>query len=381
MDQDKQQIRVQEGIRTGIFGLITNIILVIIKLIAGIMGNSVSIMADAMNSLGDTFNSILTITGFHIANKPADREHPYGHQRAEYLSGLFTAIIISFVGLQFLINSIKKIFEPVGVNSSTLVLALLILSILIKGGLAYYYRKKNKNMAVHSTVIETLMKDSLYDMFMNLVIIVSYVVEVQFGWLIDGFVGVFVAAIILRGGYDSIKDSSNDLLGTRPDPNLIDQMEEVLNSYDDLIGYHDLVLHKYGPNMFFATVDIEVDSRWDLLHAHQVTDTIEKEFKDKFSILLATHLDPIVLNDDNQNALYKVIKKTLKSYDKNFHFHDFRVEETDTTTVIYFDVVVPDSIKFSDEELYQKITQDIYHKIGYEYNMHIEFDRNYVLSR
>ncbi len=381
MRQNEQRIRVKEGIRTGIFGLITNIILVIIKLIAGLIGNSVSIMADAMNSLGDTFNSILTITGFHIANKPADREHPYGHQRAEYLSGLFTAIIISFVGLQFLISSIQKIFKPEGINRSPLVLVLLILSILIKGGLAYFYYKKNKNMAVHSTAIETLMKDSLYDMFMNLVIILSYLVETQFGWLIDGYVGVFVAAIILRGGYDSIKDSSNDLLGTRPDPNLIYQMEEVLNSYDSLVGYHDLVLHKYGPNMFFATVDIEVDSRWDLLHAHQVTDAIEKEFKDKFAILLATHLDPIVLNNDEQNALYKVIKETLKSYDKNFHFHDFRVEETATVTNLHFDVVVPDSITTSDEELYQKITHDIYHKIGYKYHLYIEFDRNYVLSK
>lgn len=381
MRQNEQRIRVKEGIRTGIFGLITNIILVIIKLIAGLIGNSVSIMADAMNSLGDTFNSILTITGFHIANKPADREHPYGHQRAEYLSGLFTAIIISFVGLQFLISSIQKIFKPEGINRSPLVLVLLILSILIKGGLAYFYYKKNKNIAVHSTAIETLMKDSLYDMFMNLVIILSYLVETQFGWLIDGYVGVFVAAIILRGGYDSIKDSSNDLLGTRPDPNLIYQMEEVLNSYDSLVGYHDLVLHKYGPNMFFATVDIEVDSRWDLLHAHQVTDAIEKEFKDKFAILLATHLDPIVLNNDEQNALYKVIKETLKSYDKNFHFHDFRVEETATVTNLHFDVVVPDSITTSDEELYQKITHDIYHKIGYKYHLYIEFDRNYVLSK
>ncbi|MBM7709606.1 cation diffusion facilitator family transporter [Enterococcus lemanii] len=381
MRQNEQRIRVKEGIRTGIFGLITNIILVIIKLIAGLIGNSVSIMADAMNSLGDTFNSILTIMGFHIANKPADREHPYGHQRAEYLSGLFTAIIISFVGLQFLISSIQKIFKPEGINRSPLVLILLILSILIKGGLAYFYYKKNKNMAVHSTAIETLMKDSLYDMFMNLVIILSYLVETQFGWLIDGYVGVFVAAIILRGGYDSIKDSSNDLLGTRPDPNLIYQMEEVLNSYDNLVGYHDLVLHKYGPNMFFATVDIEVDSRWDLLHAHQVTDAIEKEFKDKFAILLATHLDPIVLNNDEQNALYKVIKETLKSYDKNFHFHDFRVEETATVSNLHFDVVVPDSITTSDEELYQKITHDIYHKIGYKYHLYIEFDRNYVLSK
>ncbi|NLM66982.1 MAG: cation transporter [Enterococcus sp.] len=381
MGQNEQRIRVKEGIRTGIFGLITNIILVIIKLIAGLIGNSVSIMADAMNSLGDTFNSILTITGFHIANKPADREHPYGHQRAEYLSGLFTAIIISFVGLQFLISSIQKIFKPEGIHRSPLVLVLLILSILIKAGLAYFYYKKNKNMAVHSTAIETLMKDSLYDMFMNLVIILSYLVETQFGWLIDGYVGVFVAAIILRGGYDSIKDSSNDLLGTRPDPNLIYQMEEVLNSYDNLVGYHDLVLHKYGPNMFFATVDIEVDSRWDLLHAHQVTDAIEKEFKDKFAILLATHLDPIVLNNDEQNALYKVIKETLKSYDKNFHFHDFRVEETATVTNLHFDVVVPDSITTSDEELYQKITHDIYHKIGYKYHLYIEFDRNYVLSK
>ena len=379
MNVSDQNLRAKEGIITGVVGLIVNIILVILKLTAGIMANSVSILADAMNSLGDGTAAILTIGGFYIAQKPADREHPYGHERAEYISGLFTAIIILIVGLQFLKTSIEKILNPTTVYSSSLVIILLIISMLLKMFLGVYYYRKNKKLSTQSGVLNALMKDSLFDTLINAVIISSYLLEVNFGIYIDGYIGAFVALIIIYGGMTSIIESSNDLLGKRPNPELIDNMQKILDSFASIVGYHDLILHKYGPHKAFATVDIEMDSRLDLFTAHRIIDNIEYQFKKEFNIKLVCHLDPVVLHDDEQNSIYRVIKHTLKSYDKNFHFHDFRVDKLGEKRMLFFDVVVPDSCPLTDDELKNRITRDINNQLNQKFPMHIEFDRDYML--
>lgn len=379
MSHIEQSKRAKEGIGTGIVGLIVNLVLVVIKVIAGLIAGSVSILADAMNSLGDSAGALLTIGGFYVASKPADHKHPYGHQRAEYISGLFTAIIILIVGFQFLLSSINKILNPTSVESSGFVIFLLIVSILIKIGLGIYYYQKNNKMTGRSQAIQALVKDSVYDTLMNLVIILSYVIEIQFDWLIDGYIGAFVAVIILYGGITSIIDTSNDLLGTRPDADLIDKMQEVLDSYHKLVGYHDLILHKYGPNKIFATVDIEVDAQWGLVEAHKVIDSIEKEFDERFNIKLVGHLDPVELDDAEQNEIYLIIKKTLKSYGEEFHFHDFRLEDSDTGKEIVFDVTVPHEVRETDEALYNRIANDLLKQIDH-YTIRIHFDRDYFLK-
>lgn len=379
MSYNEQNHRTRIGIGIGIVGLITNLALVIIKLIAGLLAGSVSILADAMNSLGDSAGALLTIGGFYVANKPPDCEHPYGHQRAEYISGLFTAIIILVVGFQFLISSIEKILNPIGVESSKIVLTLLIVSIVIKAGLGLYYYQKNKRMNGFSNAIEALTKDSIYDTLMNFVIIISYIIEIQFNWYIDGYIGALVALIILYGGITSIIESSNVLLGTRPHPKLVDEMQEILDSYNKLVGYHDLILHKYGPNKIFATVDIEIDASWGLIEAHRVIDSIEKEFYENFGIRLVGHLDPVELYDEEQNKIYTYIKKTLKSYEKNFHFHDLRIENKNDEKEIVFDVTVPDDVNKSDETLYKMISSDLSEKLN-AYQIKIHFDHDYFLK-
>ncbi len=379
MPQKQQEKRTKDGMSTGLVGLIVNLILVVIKLVAGFLAGSVSILADAMNSLGDSAGAVLTIGGFYIASKPADRKHPYGHQRAEYISGLFTAIIILIVGFQFLVSSIEKIINPVKVESSRLVLLLLVLSIIIKMALGIYYQQKNKTIIGSSQAVDALVKDSIFDMLINLVIILSYLIEIQTGWLIDGYMGAIVAVIILYGGIATIIESSNDLLGTRPDAKHVEKMQEVLDSYSDLVGYHDLILHKYGPNKIFATVDIEIDARWDLIKAHAVIDAIEKEFFEKFGIQLVGHLDPVELDDDELNEIHALIKSTLKSYEENYHFHDLRVEFDGEEKHIVFDVTVPDEVDASDEELFIQITKDLTNRrIKYPFRIH--FDRDYFLK-
>lgn len=379
MSKKEQEIRTTEGIRTGLIGLLLNLFLTVVKLIAGFTAGSVSILADAMNSLGDSASSLLTIGGFYVANKPADREHPYGHQRAEYISGLFIAIIILIVGFQFLLQSVRRILNPESVESSRMVFILLVLSIAIKIILGIYYQNRSKRMTTRSNTVDALMKDSFNDALMTSVIISSYIIEIKFGWYIDGFVGAAVALFILYSGFKSILDSSNDLLGVRPDQTLIANMQEVLDSIDGPIGYHDLIIHKYGPNKVFATVDIEIDSKWTLLQAHKVIDTIENEFERQFYIKLVCHLDPIVLDDDEQNKIYSLIKKVLKSYDSEYHFHDFRLKKRDDEKQIHFDVVVPDTVTETNLELHYKISSDIYKEFN-EYPVVIQFDRDYILD-
>lgn len=378
-NKGEYDIRVETGIKSGIVGLITNLLLVGIKIFAGITAGSVSILADAINSFGDSAGSLLTIGGFYIANKPADEEHPYGHQRAEYISGLILSIIIIIVGVEFFISSIEKIMNPTSVESSKIVFYILIISILTKVILAFYYHFLNKKLKSSSVIIEALVKDSLNDALMTSVIIVSYFVEIQFGWYIDGFVGAIVALAIVFVGIQSIIDASNNLLGVRPSKELVKEMQKVLDSYDSIVDYHDLLIHKYGPDNYFVTVHIEMDARWSLLEAHAVLDEIEEEFKEKFNSSTVCHLDPIVLNNDKYNDIYIIIKQTLKSTDKKFNFHDFRVIEEEDKKEIHLDLVVPKHVKLLDIQM-EKLLKDALEKDFIEFDVIIKFDRNYLLD-
>lgn len=372
-------VRVQTGMKSGIVGLFTNLLLVFIKVFAGIKVGSVSILADAINSFGDSAGALLTIGGFYIANKPADEEHPYGHQRAEYISGLILSIIIIIVGVEFFMSSIEKIMNPTSVESSKIVFYILIVSILVKVALAFYYRFLNKKIKTGSVIIEALVKDSLNDALMTSVIILSYFAETQFGWYIDGFVGAAVAFIVILVGIQSIIESSNNLLGVRPNKELVKEMQKVLDSYDSIVDYHDLLIHKYGPDNYFVTVHIEMDARWSLLEAHAVIDQIEEEFQEKFNSSTVCHLDPIVLNNDKYNDIYMTVKQTLKKEDEKFNFHDFRVIEEQDKNQIHLDVVVPRHIQSTDDEIYQLLKDALKEKYS-EFSLILKYDRNYLLD-
>lgn len=377
--KEEYNLRINSGMKSGIAGLVTNLGLTIIKIFAGLTAGSVSILADAINSFGDMASAVLTIGGFYIANKPADKEHPYGHQRAEYISGLIISILIMLVGFQFFISSLEKIMHPTSVINSRLVFLILMISVLVKLALALYYRSLNKKIQSESIVLTALVKDSLNDALMTLVIIVSYFIEVRFGWQIDGYIGAGVALFIVYSGVMSIIAASNNLLGRRPSRELVLEMQKVLDSYDTILDYHDLLIHKYGPGNYFVTVDIEMDSRWTLLEAHKVIDEIEQEFKERFNSTTVCHLDPIVLDNDHHNEIYTFVKQTLKNRDEKFHFHDFRVIDYKNTKEIHFDLVIPKHIQDTDEELYQFLQAALAEKYG-EYRLDLNFDRYYLLD-
>lgn len=371
------QARYDVGVTSGFFGLVINLILFAIKLVAGSISGAISIIADAMNNLSDSASSLLTILAFKYAAKPADEDHPYGHQRAETVATLLVAILIVFVGLQFMTSSVGRIFNPEPIHSSGLVIFLLIISIVSKLLMGIFYRFVSVKLS--SGMIMAVAKDSFNDVLMTSVVVVSYLVEIYFQVTIDGIVGLAIAIFIIVDGIKSIIETINELLGMRPSDEEIENMQAILDQYPHLIGYHDLRVHSYGPHKTYATVDIEIDSRSSLEEAHYIMDEIEREFLERLNVKLVSHLDPVRIQDSRHNSLHGQLKDIIKSNPSFSSFHDFRIHLVDGREVLAFDVVVKQDVSLTDEELFDELAQAIYDKIG-NYQLDIDFDRIYLLS-
>ncbi|KAF1296050.1 cation transporter [Enterococcus sp. JM4C] len=368
--------RTKSGILAGILGLLSNGLLFASKIAIGLLSGSVSIMADAINSLSDTASSILTLVGFRIAAKPADREHPYGHERFEYISGLFVSMIVIYVGLQFLDTSFQKILQPENIALSPIVFVILVLSIGIKIWQGAMY--KTIGHSIQSKTLGATAQDSLNDVYTTVAVLASALVEWGTGWRIDGYVGFALALYILYSGIQMIKGFVDDLLGSRPTAEEIEAMKQQLSGNHSILGYHDLLIHSYGPSKRFASVHIEVDESWDLNDAHEIIDEIEKEFKKTLGVDLVCHLDPVALHDRNYTRLSLILKEILAKLDENIRMHDFRIETEDNQKILQFDLAIPAKPNYSDKELTQLIQSNLKQQIG-EYQLDITFDHNYLL--
>lgn len=333
-------------------------------------------MADAVNNLSDTISSVVTLLGFYIAGKPADREHPYGHERFEYISGMFVSLLITFVGFQFFLTSIDRIREPQSIHFTWIMLVVLLLSIFLKiwQGLVY----KNIAKKIDSNTLIAASKDSLNDVFTTVTVLISTAVEGMTGWRIDGYIGLLIAVYIIYSGLQLIREFVNELIGVRPDQQKIDKMKDFLSSVQGIVGYHDLMLHQYGPNKIFATVHIEIDDRWDLNRAHQLIDQIEVAFKQKLEVELVCHVDPVNLYDEKQQFIHQTVKAIVREIDRNFKVHDIRLVEHKDRNIILFDLVVPSKYSISDEELLRMIQTKATAEIG-DCEIEITFDHNYLL--
>lgn len=370
--QTNEEARMRLGIVSGRVGLVSNLLLFIIKLIAGTMSGSISIITDGMNNLGDSASSLLTLFGFRAASKPADKEHPYGHERSEYITGLLISVIIIYVGIQFFTSSIQQILNPTSLNASLIVFALLVMSIIAKMMQGNFYRTAAKS--IHSNTLHGAAQDSINDVYVTTIVLISAMVETFTGWRIDGYAGALLSIIIVYSGIQAINDSINDLLGTRPSKDEIHEMKELLDQYNSIVGYHDLLVHNYGPNKTFATIHIEIDDSWDMKHAHRVIHDIEVDFVEKLGVELVCHVDPIAIQNEEHTAIYRQVKQILKSLNLALTFHDFKVERIDDENHITFDVVVPDNVEKTNDELLRMIQEKIHQQIGC-YKLIIEFDR------
>lgn len=365
--------RTRIGQLAGILGFVSNVILFFGKFMIGLTAGSVSIMADAINSLTDTISSILTLVGFKIAAKPADKEHPYGHERFEYISGFLIALIMTFVGWQFLESSFEKILHPERVNLSWLVFVILLLSIVIKIWQSRMYNRLSDS--IQSKTLKATSQDSLNDVLTTLAVLLSALVELITGWRVDGYVGFVIAAYIIYSGIKMVREFIAELLGQRPTEEELAQMNALLGEFSEILGYHDLLVHNYGPKKHFASVHIEVDDRWSLNEAHDVINQIEKEFWERLEVDLVCHLDPVAVQNQAYQEKKEVVQEIIANVDTELRMHDFRILSPNRLS---FDLVVPKSVCLTDQELQDTILLKIQRRYG-EQTVEITFDHNYLL--
>lgn len=364
--------RTMIGKLAGYLGLLSNALLFVAKFLIGLSAQSVSIMADAINSLSDTASSFLTLIGFRIAAKPADREHPYGHERFEYISGFVVSLLITFVGFQFLKNAFEKIIAPEPIRLSPWLFIVLILSIGLKLWQGLMYRQLAKK--IDSATLQASGQDSFNDVLTTVAVLLSALIEWGTGWRVDGYIGLLIALYILFSGIMMIRTFINELLGARPTEAEIREMEDRLDRYPTILGYHDLLVHNYGPKNRFASVHIEVNESWSLSQAHEVIDAIEHDFQRNLQVELVCHLDPVPIQNKQYRQLREKVRQIVETIDPELRMHDFRIHEKQFA----FDLVIPKQRNYKDRELQDKIYQKITHEIG-TYEVAITFDHTYLL--
>ena len=343
------------GKLAGIVGIVCNLLLFAGKLLAGTLSGSVSITADAVNNLSDASSSLVTLLGFKMAERPADAEHPYGHARMEYLSGLLVAILILIIGVELGKSSIQKILHPEAVEFSVLTLCILVGSILMKLWMCLFCRKLGKR--IQSTTLEATAADSRNDVITTAAVLLGCLAGHFFHWRIDGWVGALVAVFILASGWSIAKETISPLLGKQADPELVQRISRLVLSHEKILGIHDLMVHDYGPGQCFASVHAEMDMHEDPLMCHDILDDVERDAMRELRVHLVIHYDPIVTDDDELNHMRTLVEKELAAIDPQLSMHDFRMVRGPQHTNLIFDLAVPYSMSDKTAELKRRIDE------------------------
>lgn len=336
------KVRAKIGSLSGTVGLICNIFLFAGKLLIGTLAGSVSITADAMNNLSDATSSIVTLLGFKLAEQPADEEHPYGHARFEYLSGLAVAALILLIGFELAKSSVEKIFAPVPVEFSPAVALVLLLSIGVKLWLSLFNRSLGNKIG--STTLHATAADSRNDCIATGAVLIAAIIESFSGLCIDAYIGLGVSLFILYSGVKLGKETISPLLGETASPELQALIVDYVSAHPKVLGYHDLMVHDYGPGQRFASLHVEMDHREDPLLCHEIIDDMERECLQSHNIHLVIHYDPVVTDDPELTRLHSLVDEILKAYDARLMTHDFRMVRASGFTNLIFDVAIPASM-------------------------------------
>ena len=330
-------------------GIFLNLLLSCVKLIVGLLSGAISIVADAFNNLSDAGTSAVMLAGFKIAAKPADEEHPFGHGRAEYLAGLFIAAAMILVGANLFYSSVEKIITPENLNVDRITLLVLSLTVAAKFFLGIFYRHSARK--INSSAIDAAALDSFTDCLATGVVIISVGVYMKFGINIDGGAGIFISAFILRGGFQSLKEILNPLLGDKPDQDLIDGIKKIVTDAPEVLGVHDLIIHSYGARRIFVSMHVEMPATLKLLEAHEIIDKLERKLQSTFQISATLHVDPVVQGDAAFDEHRALAEKILYDIDSRLTMHDFRVVPYKSGRKLIFDVAVPFNFMMTDREL------------------------------
>lgn len=350
-------VRERCGRVAGVVGIVTNLLLFAMKITVGTLFNSVSITADAVNNLTDSGSSIVTLVGFKLAGKPADAQHPFGHARIEYLSGVIVSFIVVFLGLQLGLSSVEKIVTPEENTLTPAALIVLVISILMKLWQCLFYRRVGK--LIRSEAVFATSNDSRNDVIATAAVLAGVVVTMVTHVNLDGYMGALVALFIVVSGVQLILSTADPLLGQAPDSALVREIRDKILAYEGIIGMHDLTVHSYGVGRCFASVHCEVDAGCDILESHDRIDNIERDFERDLGIHLVIHLDPVVVGDARTDALKAQVVQAVGRLYPAATLHDFRVVWGVTHTNVVFDAAVPFEEKDADGEIRRRIGEAV----------------------
>ena len=337
-DAESKHTRAAAGRLSGIVGIICNLLLFATKLAVGTLSGSVSITADAMNNLSDASSSIVTLVGFHLAEKPADEHHPFGHARFEYLSGLAVAGLILIIGYELAQTSIGKILSPSPVDLQWVTVAVLVGSIIVKFWLSRFNTKLG--IMIDSATLMATAADSRNDVISTAAVLLAAVVERLTSWQVDGFMGLAVAAFILWSGVNMAKETISPLLGESTDPEQRQLIADFVSSWPKVLGYHDLMVHDYGPGQRFASLHVEMDRNEDAVECHEIIDDMERTMLKEHGIHLVVHYDPVVADDPAADRMRNLVTGILRVRDPRLSIHDFRMVPGTGHTNLLFDLAV-----------------------------------------
>jgi len=343
-----QRVRTSYGVLSGLVGIVCNFILFIVKLTVGLLIKSVSVMADAFNNLSDAASSVIGFIGVKLAGRPADKEHPFGHGRLEYIAALAVSFVIIQVSFSLFKNSFKKIFNPEEIIFNPILIGILVLSIFIKVWLMLFNRKLGKR--IKSSVLLATAADSLSDILVTSATVVSAIISGLWGLKIDGYMGLVVSVFVFVAGLKIAKDTLEPLLGQAVDREVYKSISELVDSYPHIVGSHDLIIHSYGPSHRMATIHVEVPNDINIEEMHEIIDRIERDVLEKMGIFLVIHMDPVEMNDVLVLEKRELVTNIIRKLDERASIHDFRVVKTEFQINLIFDLEVPFSCTPEEKE-------------------------------
>lgn len=348
-DTKDANVRTNVGKLSGIVGIFSNLFLFVIKFVIGTIVHSVSIQADGVNNLTDAGSNIISILSFHLANKPADKDHPFGHERTETIASLFVGILILVLGFETAKESISKVIHLGSIDFRIASVIILLISIIVKFWMYAYNKKLSKTY--DSSLLEATALDSISDVCGTTAVLVSTLLSPVLHFNLDGYMGIVVSGIILYGAYGLLRDMINSLIGEAPDPELVHNIVDRIMAHPAILGVHDMMLHNYGPNKIFASAHVEVDSSKDIFETHDHIDNIEREVKENMNIDLVLHMDPVKVNDPETELYRAKVVEAIHQIDPKWGFHDFRIVSGPTHVNLVFDLVIPFEEKYAQEEI------------------------------
>lgn len=371
-----EKVRLSYGTLTSIVGMCCNIFLFLLKGIIGLVMNSISIISDGFNNLSDCLSCLITMFGYRLSAKPADKEHPFGHGRMEYVVSFIVAVIIFIFGFQLLNSSITKIIHPDDISFNPILVIILAASILVKVGMAIFYNKigtKINNMAIKAASADSRNDVLATSISVIAIILSAFTKDIPF----DGIAGVILACFIFYSGFGIAKDIINQLLGAPASKELTEAIRNQMLSHPEIVGVHDMIIHDYGPGVQIGSAHAEVDAKMDFLAAHDVIDEAEREIEENLHVMMTLHMDPIIVDDPKTNELKKMVDGIMQGINPRLSMHDFRTVVGPTHTNLVFDILIPYDVKLSNNEIKDLIDKQLEDKTTKYYTV-IHFDRGFI---